>query len=282
VTFTKSRLNHSFLSREAIMPQFVTKPLNWFKTNPQVRKHFDEAGLRRFGESLKEKQLQPVLCQPDGTLIAGERRLRAAMLVGMTHLEAKVADEPLSESEVRIWQLTENLQREDLTGFEQWLGCAELMEINPAWLQKDLAEHLHLSESMIVRLLSPSKCSSPWQDALRDDAVGISDCYAASKLPVTDQAALLVLKLSGASRDAVEAAGRKSRKGTAITIRSRKIRCPLASGIDVTVSGKELTLDEMVDALIEASKEARKASDRGLHAKTFEASMHDRNRRQDQ
>jgi ParB family chromosome partitioning protein len=262
------------------MPQYVTKPLEWFKTNPQVRKHFDEAGLRRFGESLKVKQLQPVLCQPDGTLIAGERRLRAAILVGMPHLEAKVADEPLSESEIRIWQLIENLQREDLTGYEQWLGCLELMEMNPEWKQKDVAAELHLTESMIVRLFSPSKCSGPWQDALRDGAVGISDCYAASKLPPADQAGLLVLKLSGASRDAIEAAGRKSRSGSAPAIRARKIKCPLASGVDITVSGKELTLDEAIEALIEASKEARKARDQGLHAKTFEASMRDRYRRE--
>jgi ParB-like chromosome segregation protein Spo0J len=90
------------------MPQLVSKPLDWFQTNPQVRRAFDEADLLRLGESLKVKQLQPVLCQPDGTLIAGERRLRAARLVGLARLEALIAEEMLSESEIRIWQLTEN------------------------------------------------------------------------------------------------------------------------------------------------------------------------------
>lgn len=260
------------------MAQLVIKPLNWFKTNPQVRKQFDEAELFRFGESLKVKQLQPVLCQPDGTIIAGERRLRAAMLVEMTHLEAKVADEQLSESEIRVWQLTENMQREDLTGYEQWLGCTELMVLNPGWKQKDLADRLHLSESMIVRLLSPSKCSEQWQEALRDGTVGISDCYAASKLPPTEQAGLLVLRLSGASRDAIEAAGRKSRNGNTPLVRASRIKCPLPGGVNVIVSGNEMTLDEIIDALVEASKEARKARDQGLHAKTFEASMRDRHR----
>ena len=260
------------------MAQLVMRDLSWFKTNPQVRKQFDEAELLRFGESLKVKQLQPILCQPDGTIIVGERRLRAATLVGMTHLEVKIADEQLSDCEIRVWQLTENMQREDLTGYEQWLGCAELLSMNPAWKQKDLAAHLHLSESMIVRLLSPSKCSEQWQEALRDGNVGISDCYAASKFPPAEQAGLLALKLSGASRDAIEAAGRKSRNGSVPVIRASKIKCPLASGVNVIVSGNDMTLDEVIEALVEATKEARKARDQGLHAKTFEASMRDRHR----
>jgi ParB family chromosome partitioning protein len=249
------------------MPQLVSKPLDWFQTNPQVRRAFDEADLLRLGESLKVKQLQPVLCQPDGTLIAGERRLRAARLVGLARLEALIAEEMLSESEIRIWQLTENMQREDLTGYEQWRGCTELLALNPGWKQKELATQLHLTESMIVRVLSPSKCTAPWQEALREGAVGISDLYAASKLPAEDQAGLLTLKLSGASRDALEAAGRKSRNAIVP-----------AGGVLVVVSGNEMTLDELIEALAEAGKEARKARDQGLHVKTFAASLRDRHR----
>ena len=63
------------------MAQLTTKPLSWFKTNPQVLKTFDEAELRLLGESLRNKQLQPVLLKPDGTIIAGKRRYRAAKLV---------------------------------------------------------------------------------------------------------------------------------------------------------------------------------------------------------
>ena len=76
------------------MPQLIVKPLSWFKINPQVRKFFDEADLRRLGESLKVRQLKPGLNQPAGTLIAGERRYRAASLVGLATLAVKIADEP--------------------------------------------------------------------------------------------------------------------------------------------------------------------------------------------
>src|ERR1039457_463375 len=107
------------------MPQLIAKPLSWFKINPQVRKFFDEADLRRLGESLKVRQLQAVLTQPDGTLIAGERRYRAALLVGLATLEVKIADETLDASQVKLWQITENIQRADLSGYEKWQGCAE-------------------------------------------------------------------------------------------------------------------------------------------------------------
>jgi hypothetical protein len=63
------------------------KPLTWFKVNSQVRKVFSEQEFRQLGESLKARQLQPVLALQDGTLIAGERRYRAAQLVGWIHSE---------------------------------------------------------------------------------------------------------------------------------------------------------------------------------------------------
>ena len=192
------------------MVNVVKKPLSWFKVNPQVRKTFDEESLRRLGESLKVRQLQPVLAQPDGTVIAGERRLRAAQLVGLETLEVKIADRQLSDSEIKLWQLTENMQREDLAGYEKWLACTEILAMNVDWQAKDLAEHLHLDPSSITRLLSASKTVGPVQDAFKEGKLGVSDVYAISKLPPADQLGLLALKLSGASRDALEEAGRQS------------------------------------------------------------------------
>lgn len=69
------------------------KPVGWFKLKPQVRKQFDEATLRRLGESLRGKQLQPVRAQRDGTVICGERRVRAAKLVGVEALDVVVVNQ---------------------------------------------------------------------------------------------------------------------------------------------------------------------------------------------
>ena len=223
------------------MAQLTTKPLSWFKTNPQVRKTFDEAELRLLGESLRHKQLQPVLAKPDGTIIAGERRYRAAKLADLPNLMVIVTDEPLTDAEVRTIQLKENIHRADLTGYEKWQACKELLELNPGWQGKDLAEHLHLDPSSVTRLLSPSQVHRrSCQDALRDGKIGISDAYAFSKLPPEDQPGLLALKLSGGSRDALEQAGRKKRAGNAPAVRASKIKVPLASGVSVVVSGEAI------------------------------------------
>jgi ParB family chromosome partitioning protein len=259
-------------------PQIATKPLAWFILAPQVRKNYDDDDLRRLGESMKSfGQLQPVGAKPDGTVLWGHRRLLAARLVSLAALQVIITDRPLSDSEIRLIQLTENLHRADLSGYEKWMACSELMGMNPEWQMKDLAEHLHLDPSMVTRLLSPSKCITSWQEALAAGKVGISDCYAASKLGEAEQADLLTLKLSGASRDAIEQAGRKKRTNGTPAVKLARIKAVLpSSGVVIVASGEGLTLDDLIESLGEAQREAKKAREQGLDARTFQAVLRDK------
>src|SRR5579872_1690281 len=110
------------------MPTRMKKPLPWFKTNAQVRERMKESAKREMGESLKENgQFQDVAALADGTLIFGHRRLAGAELIGLPDLWVQVYDEPLTAAEITGMQLVENIQREDLTGFEQWRGCVKLL-----------------------------------------------------------------------------------------------------------------------------------------------------------
>ena len=263
-------------------PITETRPLDWFETDErELARHDDTEKIRlRGNDMLANGQLQAVGATEDGRMIFGHGRWLSAKAIGIKTLEVKLFAASLSQTEFKLIRAAENLHRKELTFHQKWRIAAELMIENPTWNQKSLAEHLHLSEGMIVKLLSPSKLSGEWQEALKVGKVGISDCYAASKLAAADQDALLAMKLSGVSRDALERQVRKTRSGNTPVVRASKIKCPLASGINITVSGNEMTLDEMIDALVEASKEARKARDLGLHAKTFEASMRDRHRRE--
>ena len=247
------------------------KPLGWFILAPQVRKNYDDDDLRRLGESMKSLgQLQPVGAKPDGTVLWGHRRLLAARLVGLAALQVITTDRPMSDSEIRLIQLTENMHRADLSGYEKWLACSELMCMNPTWQMKDLADHLNLDPSMVTRLLSPSKCSTAWQEALKENKkVGISDCYAASKLESPEeQSALLALKLSGASRDTIEQAGRKKRTGTTTTVKVARLRCALPSGVAVQFTGEGITLELAIDAMKDLTSELKRAIDQGLDSKT--------------
>lgn len=258
------------------MATLTQKPLKWFKVAPQARKHFDEAELRQLGESLKVRQLQPVVARPDGLLIAGERRLRAASLVGLPELQVVISEEPLSESELRIFQLAENIHRADLRDSEKFRACEELLRLNPDWSNKDLASHLKLGESTVTKYLSPSRCIPEVQEALEAGQIGITACYEISRAPEAQQAELLRLKLAGTSRDALADRVRKQKNQSVPQVRVKRIAVPLPSGVSVAVSGQELALDDLIEALGEAQKEAKRARDQGLDAKTFSAVMKDK------
>lgn len=254
------------------MHRLESKPVGWLRPDPnQPRKLFDEAELRLLGESLKKRQLQPILAKPDGTIIAGERRYKAALLVGLEKLDVIVTEEPLTDADIRGIQLVENIHRSSLSAYEMWRACEELLEINPAWQGKDLAAHLHLDPSSITRILSTSKIIPEAKEALKQNKIGISDAYAMSKVAIEDQHTLLAMKLHGASRDALEQAAKKKQGESKSITRTSKIKCPLTSGVTVIVTAKEISLDEAIDALKEAMKAMKKARDTGLDAKTAQA-----------
>lgn len=259
------------------MATHASKPLTWFKPDPaQPRRQFDEDELRRLGESLTVRQLQPVLARPDGTLIAGERRLRAATLAGLTHLDVVITDEALTPTQLRGAQVEENLHRSDLTDFEKWKAFAELLALNPGWTNRDLAAHLHLSEPTVTKYLSPSKCVPEVRAALEAGTLGITDVYTISRAGPDEQRDLLRLKLAGESRDALATRVKRQKAATAEAVRVKRVACPLPSGVSVVAAGRELSLDELIDSLGEAQKEARKAREQGLDIRTFSKVMADK------
>jgi len=258
------------------MATLTNKPLNWFKVGPQARKHFEETELRLLGESLKVKQLQPVLAREDGLLIAGERRLRAATLVGLPELMVIISDEPLTDTQIKVFQVSENLHRADLRDSEKFRACEELLRLNPGWANKDLASHLKLGESTVTKYLSPSRCNPDVQQALEEGRIGISVCYEISRAPIDQQGELLRLKLSGTSRDGLAEHVRKQKRDSTPQVRVKRIACPLPSGVSIVVSGEELSLDDIIEALGEAQKEAKKAREQGLDSKTWQSVMKDK------
>jgi ParB family transcriptional regulator, chromosome partitioning protein len=253
------------------------RPLDWFRTDArELARHDDPEKIRLQGEDmLANGQLQPVGATEDGRMIFGHGRYLAAKAAGIKTLEVKLFPATLSDTQFKLIRAAENLQRKELTGHQKWLLCAELMSGNPAWAMKDLAERLHLDPSMVTRLLSPSKCIQAWQEALAAGKVGISDCYAASKLNETEQAELLRLKLSGASRDAIEQAGRKARAAGTPTVRMSKVKIAMPQGASVVVSGPELSMSDLVELLSETLKEARKAAEQ-FDVKTWVRMMADK------
>lgn len=260
------------------MPEITRKPLAWFKVNPQARQNLgSETELKKLGESLRVRQLVPLLAKADGTLASGHRRLKAAELEGLLDLEVRIYEADLSPDDLMVIQITENFHRADLTAFEKWQACEQLRTCHPEWQAKDLAEHLKLEASTVTKLLSPSKCIPAWQEALQAGRVGISDCYAASRASQDMQYEMLAMKLRGASRDGLERAVRKTKpkgKGDA----SNRVTIRLPSGTQVVVRGRGMSLTAVAEALSECVEAAKKALRDRLDARTWQNVMRDKAR----
>jgi ParB/RepB/Spo0J family partition protein len=237
----------------------------------------EEAAIRTLAESIQsEGLLQPPVVTEDLELVAGFRRLAAIELLGWTECEVRVVPGPLTETKKRIIRLTENLQRADLTAPEKSLSMVGLLELNPGWTNKELAAYLHFDPSSVTRYLAYRDGTAELQKAYLSGQMDLTRMYAIVKLPLVQQNEALALGLSGASRDAIERAGRKKRNGGKEAVRVQRVKCVLPSGVNVVVSGEGVSLDESIEALGEAIKEMKRARDLGYTAKTFAAAMKDK------
>jgi ParB family chromosome partitioning protein len=98
----------------------------------QPRRYFDPEKLERLVQSVREHGiLEPLLVRPlsEGNyeLVAGERRYRAAQAVGLS--EVPVVVKALNEREALQVALIENLQREDLSAFEETEAIVQLLAL---------------------------------------------------------------------------------------------------------------------------------------------------------
>ncbi|MBD2037733.1 ParB/RepB/Spo0J family partition protein [Leptolyngbya sp. FACHB-321] len=104
----------------------------------QPRRYFDPEKLNQLVESIKQHGiLEPLLVRSskDGKyeIVAGERRYRAATMLGLT--EVPVVIRNFNDQEALQVALIENLQREDLNPIEETEGILELVALR---LQKDV------------------------------------------------------------------------------------------------------------------------------------------------
>lgn len=123
--------------------------------NPfQPRKYFDPTQLQELAESIKEYGvMQPVMVRVVNgqyQLISGERRFRASKLAGKETIPAVVSQ--LNDREVAEMALIENLQREDLSYFEEAEGYARLIEEFQI-TQEEVAKKMGKSQPTIANKL---------------------------------------------------------------------------------------------------------------------------------
>lgn len=156
--------------------------------NPnQPRKRFDYEELEGLAQSIRANGiLQPLLVREleNGKyeLIAGERRLRAARLVGHTKVPCVVTD--ISDTDSAVFAVLENLQRQDLDYFEEAEALATLISEYHLG-QDELCKRLGKAQSTLSNKLRLLKLS----EEMRYQIVraGLSERHARALLSISDE-----------------------------------------------------------------------------------------------
>jgi len=120
----------------------------------QPRKHFDREKLEELAQSVRVHGImQPILVyEKEGryTIVAGERRFRAAKIAGLKKVPAIVRE--FSGREILEFSLIENIQREDLNPIEQAAALSQLVT-QYKLTQEQAAERVGKSRSAIANMM---------------------------------------------------------------------------------------------------------------------------------
>ena len=160
--------------------------------NPaQPRKLFEDETMIRLADSIRQYGiLQPLTVRrviadtglPAYEIIAGERRFRAAKLLGMQQVPCLVID--VDERRSAELALIENLQREDLNIFEQAAAIASLIDIYHL-TQEQAAQHLSMSQSYVANKLRILRLTSPEREMILK--AGLTERHARALLKIPDE-----------------------------------------------------------------------------------------------
>jgi len=177
--------------------KIVSLPVGAIKPNPhQPRRQFDPEELRELGESIRLYGiLQPLTVRKTGPttfeLVAGERRLRAAVLAGMETVPCLLLNVDAEKS--GLLALVENLQRKDLDFIEEAEGLRSLIR-SYGMSQEEAARCISKSQSAVANKLRILKLPPDVLEKLR--SAGYTERHAR---------ALLRLEEPEAQRKALEA-----------------------------------------------------------------------------
>ena len=165
----------------------VFLPAKNIHPNPaQPRKFFCQESLDELADSIRSHGvLQPLSVRRVGggyELIAGERRLRAAIAAGVSDVPCLVMS--MDDQESGMTAMVENLQRQDLHYLEEAWGISRLMS-GFGMSQEQAAKVLGKSQSAVANKLRLLRHSAPVLDALREGS--LTERHARALLKLNDE-----------------------------------------------------------------------------------------------
>ncbi|MBM3205071.1 ParB/RepB/Spo0J family partition protein, partial [Candidatus Uhrbacteria bacterium] len=165
-------------------------PLQSIDRNPhQPRVHFDHTQLEDLISSIKEHGiLQPLIVtpMPNGRyrLIAGERRLRAALIAGLSLVPAIVRD--TNEQQQLELAIIENVQRQDLNPIEEARAYIRLMQ-EFGLTQDQVSDKVGKSRPQVGNTVRLLQLPEPIQKALMERRISSSHARTLISLPTDEE-----------------------------------------------------------------------------------------------
>jgi len=158
----------------------------------QPRQKMETGALNELAESIREQGImQPLLVRLVSAgkyeIIAGERRYRAATLVGLKEVPVLVS--AADDQAAAAMALIENMQREDLNALEEAQGLARLIE-EFGFTHEQAAKAVGKSRSAISNLLRLIQLAKPVQTMLIAGEIDMGHARALLPLPGSSQVAL--------------------------------------------------------------------------------------------
>ena len=200
--FSSDQLDYNSIEEKIIdstpKDEIVEISLDELRSNPyQPRKVFDEDKLQELADSIKEHGVfQPIIVKKSAVkgyeIIAGERRVKASKMVGLSSIPAIVRD--FSDEEMMEIALLENLQREDLNAIEEATAYKALLDsLNIT--QEELAAKLGKSRSHITNMLGLIDLPEEVKDLIVDGKLSQSHARVLSKMEDKEQIINLANKI---------------------------------------------------------------------------------------
>ena len=199
--FNNEVLDYSAVEKKIVnetpKEEIVNVRLDELRSNPyQPRKVFDEEALKELADSIKEHGVfQPIIVKKSikgYEIIAGERRVKASRLAGLTEIPAIIRD--FNDQEMMEIALLENLQRENLNAIEEATAYKKLQE-TLAVTQEELAKRLGKSRSHITNMIGILSLPQNIQDEISKNNVSMGHARVLSKLSDESQQQTLLDKI---------------------------------------------------------------------------------------
>lgn len=162
-------------------------PIKDIRPNPyQPRIHFDSKKLEELAQSIRENGIiQPLIVRKSAIvgyeLLAGERRLRASQLAGLSTVPVVIKD--LTDDHLLYQSIIENLQRADLNPIEEAKSYQKLIE--KGLTHEEIAHIMGKSRPYITNCLRLLNLSAPLLEAVEIGT--LSQGHARLLLPLTPE-----------------------------------------------------------------------------------------------